>query len=477
MLFNSFAFALFLPIVLILYWLLPFRWQNRMLLIASYVFYGYWDWRFLFLIALSTVVDYVAGLQVYKHEGHTNDKSVKLRKIWLVGSICSNLVILGFFKYFNFFIDTFAGLLGTLNVETNSLYLEIILPVGISFYTFQTMSYTIDIYRKKMLPTRRFIDFALYVAFFPQLVAGPIERACNLLPLILNKRTFNRTQFFEGVHLIFWGLFKKVYVADNLAPIVNRIFGMSDPTGMEAVIGTYAFAFQIYCDFSGYSDIARGVAKCMGFELMLNFNHPYVAISASDFWRRWHISLSTWLRDYLYVPLGGNRKGNFRTYVNLFLTMLLGGMWHGASWIFILWGAYQGAFLLSHRLMKPLLNGISIIRMIPYSLRHLIKMVFVFQLVCIGWIIFRAQSVDQVVDMLTAIFTWRGSADYSLILPLLQFAGPLMLFDLIQAAFGNDELQKIEVIPIWIKSCVYAIIFYLLAFYGASAQSFIYFQF
>jgi alginate O-acetyltransferase complex protein AlgI len=352
--FNSFAFAVFLPTVLLLYWALPKRGQNLLLLGASYFFYGYWDWRFLSLLAISTVVDYTAALRIEREHGGLDSTSRRRKKVWLLASLCTNLGLLGFFKYFNFFADSFAELLASLGLTVNPMYLSVVLPVGISFYTFQTMSYTIDVYRGRMPATRRFFDFALYVSFFPQLVAGPIERAAVLLPQILNHRCFSRVQFLDGTHLIFWGLFKKVFVADNLAPVADRIFAAGSCSAAETLLAAYAFAFQIYCDFSGYSDIARGCAKCMGFELMLNFDHPYVAENPREFWQRWHISLSTWLRDYLYIPLGGNRGGNLLMYRNLALTMLLGGLWHGAAWTFVIWGAYQGVLLIGHRIIETI---------------------------------------------------------------------------------------------------------------------------
>ncbi|RME22271.1 MAG: MBOAT family protein [Candidatus Zixiibacteriota bacterium] len=477
MLFNSFAFAIFFPVVLVLYWLLPFRAQNVMLLIASYFFYGYWDWRFLSLIVISTLVDYIAGLRIERDIGNDDPAAVKRRKWWLIASVCTNLGILGFFKYFNFFVGTFEAMLAGVGIDATAWHLNIVLPVGISFYTFQTMSYTIDVHRGVMKPTRNLLDFALYVSFFPQLVAGPIERAKELLPRITSKRTFNKDQFMDGLHLIFWGLFKKVFVADNLAVTVDRIFNSPSPSGFEVLIGAYTFAWQIYCDFSGYSDIARGCAKCLGIELMLNFDHPYVAVNPSDFWRRWHISLSSWLRDYLYVPLGGNRHGNFATYKNLALTMLLGGLWHGASWVFVLWGAYQGALLIAHRLLRDTLRQISDwFSAIPQSIRSLFKIIMFYQLVCVGWIIFRAVSMHQIIDMTVALFTWRGAANWSLVTPLIKFAGPLMLVELAQVLLKRDDLNNLYV-PVWAKAMAYSVAFYLFAFYGAAAQSFIYFQF
>ena len=297
-----------------------------MLLVASYAFYGAWDWRFLGLIVLSTVVDYVVGMSL----AATGDP--RRRQFLVTASIVANLGILGLFKYAGFFAKSLVGLGASLGVEIPAFALDVVLPVGISFYTFQTLSYTIDIYRGTLKPTRRFLDFALFVAFFPQLVAGPIERASRLLPQVLQPRHVTWEKFGSGSWLILWGLFKKVVIADNLAFLVNAVYATdASPTGWQVVAGTVAFAWQIYCDFSGYSDIARGLARLMGFELMVNFNLPYAARSPADFWRRWHISLSTWLRDYLYIPLGGNQGGALRTYRNLGLTMLLGGLWHGAA--------------------------------------------------------------------------------------------------------------------------------------------------
>ncbi len=475
MLFNSFTFAVFFPIVFIFYWKLPHRGQNYFLLAASYLFYGFWDWRFLSLIFISTLVDYITGIKI---DNANQQKTDKNKKIWLIISLCTNLGILAYFKYFNFFIDSFSEIINSAGFDSSGWQLHIILPVGISFYTFQTMSYTIDIYRNKMKANHHFFDFALYVSFFPQLVAGPIERAKVLIPRILNKRTFNKNQFIDGIHLIFWGLWKKVFVADNLSPIVDRIFSMSTPSGFDVLVGAYAFAIQIYCDFSGYSDIARGCAKCLGFELMLNFRHPYVALNPSDFWLRWHISLSSWLRDYLYISLGGNKKGNIRTYINLITTMLLGGLWHGASWIFVVWGAYQGILLIGHRLFNPIFKATeNISNLFPHSIRRFVKIFVMFQLVCGGWIIFRAESISQIKDMIYAIFTWRGVSDFSVLPSLLLFIGPLLIIEGLQVVLDCDEVYDNTKVPVWIKSIAYSMFFYLLVYHGASAQSFIYFQF
>ncbi|UCD18029.1 MAG: MBOAT family protein [Candidatus Zixiibacteriota bacterium] len=478
MLFNSFVFAIFFPLVFCFYWLLPFRAQNIFLLIASYIFYGYWDWRFLSLIAISTTVDYIAGINIDREHSRDDAGSMRRKKAWLAASVCTNLGILGFFKYFDFFIESFAGVLDAMHIPVDPLYLNVILPVGISFYTFQTMSYTIDVYRGKMTSTRRFFDFALYVAFFPQLVAGPIERARSLLPRILNCRTFNRSQFFEGLHLILLGLFKKVYVADNLGPLVDRVFMAANPTSFEVLFGGWAFAFQVYCDFSGYSDIARGCAKCLGIELMINFNHPYAAINPVERWRRWHISLSSWLRDYLYISLGGNRKGTLKTYRNLGLTMLLGGLWHGAAWNFVLWGAWEGLLLIGHRLLQPVFEAVTIFRrFVPDIIRRAFKILLLFQLVCFGLTIFRSQSVAHMWQLLGILFDAGGGVDHSLLKSLVQFVLPLTLFEALQYAVSRDEWARIERIPGYIRSVAYAILLYLFAFHAASAQSFIYFQF
>ncbi len=467
--------------MLTLYWLLPLRWQNVMLLAASYFFYGYWDYRFLSLIAISTMVDYVAGQKIHQAAEEGGPGAARRKKLWLIASMCTNLGLLGFFKYFNFFIGSLEDVLAGFDVDAKMLHLEIVLPVGISFYTFQTMSYTIDIYRGLMKPTRRLVEFALFVAFFPQLVAGPIERATALLPQILKKRRFDSRRFLDGVHLIFWGLFKKMFVADNLARVVDEVFTVgADPTGFAVICGVWAFAFQIYCDFSGYSDIARGCAKCMGIELRLNFNHPYVAVDPRDFWARWHMSLSTWLRDYLYIPLGGNRRGKVNTYRNLSITMLLGGLWHGAAWNFVLWGAYHGAVLIVHRLLQPIFQRMSFpLGRVLGAAWHLAKVMFMFQVVCLGWLFFRARdhSTSDMFAMMRDALCLRGPVDFALLLPLLRFAGPLLIIEIIQHVTARDDLHRVRSVPAWIKCLAYGVFFYLFAFYGASAQSFIYFQF
>jgi alginate O-acetyltransferase complex protein AlgI len=485
MLFNSLAFAVFLPTVVALYWALPHRWQNRMLLVASYVFYGAWDWRFLGLILVSTVVDYTAGLRIHEWNRSADPRADLHRKRWVTLSVATNLSILGVFKYFNFFVGSMSGLLDTLGIAfADSLLLEIVLPVGISFYTFQTISYSVDVYRRQLEPTRSLADFALFVSFFPQLVAGPIERARVLLPQFLQPRRFSTQQFGDGLALVFWGLFMKVFVADNLAPFVDRQFAAGGVSGFGALLGVYAFAFQIYCDFAGYSNVARGCAKLLGLELMVNFRFPYISLDPSEFWRRWHISLSTWLRDYLYIPLGGNRTGVAETYRNLALTMLLGGLWHGATWLFVLWGAYQGALLIGHRFvrelsLRPLVAATEGRPHRPdrWSVPSLVKMVVMFHLVCVGWLIFRGQSVAQITDMLVAILTMRGTVDLALAVPLLGVVLPLLAVEALQIRSGREEIHRLPAFPLPVKSAALAVLTYLLVFHGASAQAFIYFQF
>ena len=415
MLFNSWVFLPFLLGVLAFYYLLRQRGQNVLLLVASYVFYGAWDWRFLSLIWLSTVVDYVVGLRLASTE------SPRSRKTLLLTSCVVNLTLLGFFKYFNFFVDSATSSLALFGVHAPTLRLDIVLPVGISFYTFQTMSYTIDIYRGRLRPCRSFLDFALFVAFFPQLVAGPIERATHLLPQLTLPRRVRGDQLYSGAWLILWGLWKKVVVADNLAIVVDQVFNnVDEASGVACLLAVYAFAYQIYCDFSGYSDIARGIAKLMGIELMVNFAMPYLARSPAEFWHRWHISLSTWLRDYLYIPLGGSRGGAARTYRNLMLTMLLGGLWHGAAWTFVLWGGYHGALLAIHRWLR---GGRATEPDTRGGLVSWLSCIGMFHLTCLGWLLFRAPTVGTVTSMLSRM--WHqfrlDEATVEMIFPALAF--------------------------------------------------------
>jgi D-alanyl-lipoteichoic acid acyltransferase DltB (MBOAT superfamily) len=396
MLFNSWSFLALAVVVYSLYYRLPLSGQNWLLLGASYLFYGTWDPRFLLLLGGSTVFDYVVGRQL------AVETRQHIRRRWLMASLIGNLGVLAFFKYFGFFVDSARHALSSLGVQVPTWSLEIILPVGISFYTFQTLSYTIDVYAGRLTPIRSLRDFALFVAYFPQLVAGPIERATNLLPQIVQRRTVTLAHVHRGLWLISWGLFKKVAIADNLAILVDRTFAQgSGATGLEYLVAIYAFAYQIYCDFSGYSDMARGLAALMGIELMVNFRRPYLATDPRDFWRRWHISLSTWLRDYLYIPLGGSRGGGVRTALALFATMVLGGLWHGAAWTFVAWGAFHGAILIVHRTVS-VDRGVTIPDTIIGRWSSRIAM---FHLVAFGWLLFRAESLGHVGTILTAMTT------------------------------------------------------------------------
>jgi len=407
MLFNSLHFLGFLLVVLVVYPLLRHRWQNAFLLVGSYYFYGCWDWRFTALLGASTVVDFIVGLRMVEATAPTRRKSL------LLVSMGANLGILGFFKYYGFFVDSAVGLLAGLGLQPDIPVLNVILPVGISFYTFQTMSYTIDIYRGRLEPTRDFWGFALFVSFFPQLVAGPIERARVLLPQILEPRRRTAQQVREGVALILLGFFKKVAIADMMAPMVNEAFSSPGDLSAGALLsGLYAFSFQIYGDFSGYSDIARGVAKLLGFELMINFQAPYLSRNITEFWRRWHISLSSWLRDYLYISLGGNRGGPWLTYRNLFLTMFLGGLWHGASWTMAGWGVLHGVYLAIH---KRMLGDRKPDQAWPRTMggwaADLARMVVTFHLVGLTWILFRAESFSSAMTYMRGIAAGGGLAD------------------------------------------------------------------
>ncbi len=407
MLFNSFIFFIFLAVVLPVYYMLPKKGKSILLLVSSYFFYGYWDWRFTGLLALSTIVDFTIGKKIF----HTTDE--KRRKVLLIVSMVVNLGILGFFKYFGFFIDSFteiASWFGGGNFDY--LHLHIILPVGISFYTFQTMSYTIDIYRRRLEPTDSIIDFAVFVAFFPQLVAGPIERASNLLPQIQKLPKPTKDQIQQGIVLIVTGLFTKVLIGDTTGRIVDRIFGeMQLYKSSEILSALVLFSIQIYADFSGYSSIARGVAKLLGIELMKNFEQPYLSSNITEFWRRWHISLSSWLKDYLYISLGGNRISVKRTYINLMITMLLGGLWHGASWNFVIWGGLHGVYLAVHKMMLKNKKPTDVYHYTNISgfLKYVGKVILTFSLVLFTWLFFRARDFHITQMFFSKMIHWEPS--------------------------------------------------------------------
>ncbi|MDC3258313.1 MBOAT family protein, partial [Flavobacteriales bacterium] len=405
MLFNSLDFAIFLPIVFLLYWFVAqknLKLQNALIVVASYVFYGWWDWRFLSLIIFSTVVDYLIGQRL-----RTEDKQSK-RKVLLWTSITVNLGFLGFFKYYNFFLENFVDAFSLFGMQINANSLNIILPVGISFYTFQTLSYTIDVYRKKLEPTRDFIAFSAFVCFFPQLVAGPIERATNLLPQFYKKRTFEYHKAVDGMRQILWGLFKKVVIADNCAEFANQIFNNSaDMNGSTLVLGAIFFTFQIYGDFSGYSDIAIGTSRLFGFDLKQNFATPYFSRDIAEFWRRWHISLSTWFRDYLYIPLGGSRGGTWMKVRNTFAIFLVSGFWHGANWTFIVWGALNAIYFLPLLLTNNNRKNLGVVaegKLLP-SFRDLFAMLTTFTLTVFAWIFFRAENVSHAFSYIRVIFS------------------------------------------------------------------------
>jgi len=470
MLFNSFAFWLFYFFVFVFYWKVQHKHQNTLLLIASYFFYGMWDWHFLFLIFASTSIDFFLGERIYQ------SRKKKKKKLFLISSIITNLSILGFFKYYNFFSLELNNLFISLGISSMLPTLDIILPVGISFYTFQTMSYSIDIYRNEIKPIRSFKDYALYVSFFPQLVAGPIERSSRLIPQVIHKREWKENYILEGLYLIFYGLFLKIVIADNMAPIVNHIFfqDLSTLSGFEILLGVYAFAFQIYGDFAGYSAIARGIAKWLGFDLMVNFKMPYFANSPSDFWQRWHISLSSWFRDYVYIPLGGNRKGETRSHLNLIITMFLSGLWHGAAWTYILWGLLHGAVLSLHKIYISL--NFPVLRK-DSKLMHFFSVVLMFQIVSLGWLFFRADSFTQAINLLTCIPSNFVITPFSLgLVSIMSFyILPLLVYEYWVEKTGLMILPKSS---LFVQSSFYTYVLLLLTFFPSpTAHEFIYFQF
>ena len=476
MLFNSIEFLLFFPTIFILYWFVfnkNLKYQNSLILASSYVFYGWWDHRFLSLIFLSTIVDYVIGLSI------SNQSSKKKQKSLLWGSVLFNLSVLGFFKYYNFFVDSWVELFSSLGYEIKSIWtLNFILPVGISFYTFQTMSYTIDIYRKKLEPTKDFISFASFVSFFPQLVAGPIERASNLLPQILKKREFQYEQGIQGLRLILWGMFKKVVIADSLAPIVDDIFSnYQDFGGGTLWLGAIYFSFQIYCDFSGYSDIAIGTSKLLGFELMSNFKFPYFSRNIGEFWRRWHISLSTWFRDYLYIPLGGSQEGKWKSIRNIFIIFLVSGFWHGANWSFIFWGLFHSILFLPTFMFNKNRNYTSSIiaanTLLP-SLKEFINVVTTFLLVTIGWVFFRSESIGDSFSYLTSMISNINIVTH--LSPKISFY--ILVLVLVDWTQRFDERNLFVTFPKLIfRIFVIICVFLILINFKKESQQFIYFDF
>ena len=467
MLFNSGLFLQFFAAFLLLYYVVRkhLAARNVLIVIASYVFYGAWDYRFLALLAFSSLLDFYVGNALDRLD------DPRKRKHLLILSLMVNLGILGFFKYCNFFIESFADLALAAGFKTNLPSLQIILPVGISFYTFQSMSYAIDVYRRELPATRNLIHFLAYVSFFPQLVAGPIERARHLLPQFAATRVITLSMVREGIWLCLWGMFKKVVIADNLAPLVEMVYGHDSPSGPIVILATVAFALQIYGDFSGYSDIARGTALILGFNIMLNFNLPYTATSMREFWQRWHISLSTWLRDYLYIPLGGNRRGPARTAINLFLTMLLGGLWHGARWNFALWGAWHGLALIVQR------RGIGQNSVKPkHSANHL-KWLLTLVVVLYGWLLFRAESFRHIAALHFAFGNWN-LPDYfaNYLFYLAVFTAPIALMEFIQRR-TSGPLAPLTWHPAILSAVQFVLLILILIFWEKEKVPFIYFQF
>jgi len=482
MLFNSIDFAVFLPIVFLLYWLLAnksLKLQNALIVLASYVFYGWWDWRFLSLILFSTLVDYTIGIKLKSEKNQTK------RKILLWTSICVNLGFLGFFKYANFFLDNFTAAFSFFGSEIATHSLDIILPVGISFYTFQTLSYTIDVYKQKLEPTNDFIVFSAFVSFFPQLVAGPIERATNLLPQFYKKRTFELSKAVDGMRQILWGLFKKIVIADSCAELANQIFNNSaEMNGSTLVLGALFFTFQIYGDFSGYSDIAIGTSRLFGFNLMQNFKFPYFSRDIAEFWRRWHMSLSTWFRDYLYIPLGGSRGGTWMKVRNTFLIFIVSGFWHGANWTFIAWGTLHAIYFLPLLLTNKNRNNLEIVAQGNYlpTARELLQMLSTFTLTVFAWIIFRANDITHAFHYISEIFSASileapklTDSKEAIITMLLVF-----IFIFIEW-LGRESQFALEHLGLkWkrpLRHALYYTIIIALFWYNGKEQQFIYFQF
>lgn len=487
MLFNSFSFALFLPIVFLLYWFSTkgnLKRQNILLIIASYFFYACWDWRFLFLLIFSTLLDFYSGAKIEAA------KSKQERKFWLWLSICINLGFLGVFKYYNFFADSFSEALSFIGLKANLGTLNIILPVGISFYTFHGLSYVIDIYNYRIKHEENFINYSLFVCFFPLLVAGPIERATHLLPQILKKREFNYANAVNGMQQILWGLFKKIVIADNCAAHANAIFNHSDAySGSTLILGALFFTFQIYCDFSGYTDIALGTAKLFGIELLRNFSFPYFSRDIAEFWRRWHISLSSWFRDYLYIPLGGSKGGTLLKIRNTFIIFLVSGFWHGANWTFIIWGLLNAIYIMPSIISNTNRNHLDTVakgKFIPSPIEFF-SIAFTFMLTVFAWIFFRAENLHHAISYIYGIFfgitqkaAYIETTNYliwnvGLTLPIL-----ITIFMLIEW-LGREEAFALAKINYntrrYVRWGIYYTIIIIIFLYSGKEQQFIYFQF
>jgi alginate O-acetyltransferase complex protein AlgI len=478
MLFNSLNFAFFLPIVFCLYWYFQnksFKIQNVILLIASYFFYSFWNWHFLFLLIFSTFLDYFTGLKIYDSQ---NDRT---RKIWLCISVIVNLGFLAIFKYYNFFIESFSELISAFGLKAHYASLNVILPVGISFYTFHGLSYVIDTYNKKINPTKNIVQYSLFVSFFPLLVAGPIERATHLLPQVECPRKFDYLKAVDGLRQILWGLFKKIVIADSCAQYANLIFNDAQGyNGSTLLVGAIFFTFQIYGDFSGYSDIALGTARLFGFELLKNFNFPYFSRDIAEFWRRWHISLSSWFKDYLYIPLGGSKGSNWFRIRNIFIIFFVSGFWHGANWTFIFWGGLNALFILPSIILKTNRNNIDIVAKGKYlpTIKEFMQIMMTFFATVFAWIFFRAKDLTQAFYYLKGIFSES-------LLKIPQVKPPdvfvlIILFMLIEW-MGRETNYGIEKFafskPTIIRWSFYFILIILIFLYSGREQEFIYFQF
>ena len=480
MLFNSLDFYIFLPIVFMLYWCLfkPVKWQNLLVVVVSYIFYGWWDWRFLLLIALTTFCSFASGVMIEMYEGKRN-----VQKIISASNIILNLSILGVFKYYNFFSENLAIILQHIGLKPDWPTLNVILPVGISFYTFQALSYTIDVYRGKINATKDIIAFFAFISFFPQLVAGPIERATNLLPQFLKSRSFDYTKAVDGMRQMLWGFFKKMVIADNCASFVNEGWReYSNHSGIALICVGILFTFQIYCDFSGYSDIAIGCAKLFGIKLMQNFNLPYFSRSIPEFWRRWHISLTTWFRDYIYFPLGGSRCNKWKIIRNVYIVWGISGLWHGANWTFVCWGLFHATLLAIYNIFginTKYKNVVAYGKWLP-NIKELMQMTLTFCLAVIGWIIFRAETMTQALDYLSAMVThdfgniyavqWKTCLAACIILMVVEWLQRNKEHAL---QFPNVGLFKYRPVR-WL---IYLGIIILIDLYAGVDQTFIYFQF
>jgi len=483
MVFNSLDFLIFLPIVFICYWFLfskKIKIQNSFLLLASYLFYGLWDWRFLFLIFASTLVDFIIGQAIY------NSNSDKKRKTWLWFSVIFNVGLLGFFKYYNFFIDSWVDFISVFGYDLKSSWtLQIILPVGISFYTFQTMSYSLDIFYKRLKPTKDFISFAIFVSFFPQLVAGPIERASNLLSQITTKRTFDSKQCTEGLKLILWGMFKKVVIADSIAPIVDDIFAnYTDYPASTLILGVSLFSFQVYGDFSGYSDIAIGTSKLFGIELMSNFKFPTFSRNVAEYWQRWHVSLSTWFRHYIYIPLGGNRVGKIKSIRNIIIIFLVSGFWHGANWTFIVWGAIHAVLYIPVFLMgrnRIYMNTVVAENRWFPSLTEIAQIILTFSLVTFSRVFFRSESITDAFGFIKQIISNFNYESYQhpLGYRMIDYFILLGLFTVYEFRIRRDERAPFKFNSKIVRFIIYTLVILgMLLFYDDRIdRSFIYFQF